>query len=71
MLGGSWFQRSFGEPTADPPAVLLQRAQRAVREQLGVMGTPVRSVVRVQQVGDSGVGTGGHPGGLRGHRVTV
>lgn len=49
MLGGSWFQRSFGEPTAAPPAVLLQRAQRAVREQLGVMGTPVRSVVRVQQ----------------------
>uniref|UniRef100_A0A669Q771 Protoporphyrinogen oxidase n=1 Tax=Phasianus colchicus TaxID=9054 RepID=A0A669Q771_PHACC len=49
MLGGSWFHRSFGDPTTAPKAVLLQRAQRAVKEQLGLVGTPVRSMVRVQQ----------------------
>ena len=74
MLGGSWFQQSFGDPAGAPTAALLQRAQRAVREQLGLQGTPVRSLVRVQQVGDDGGGTGGamgQPGGWWGHGGTV
>lgn len=49
MLGGSWFQRCFGDPSAAPKAELVQRAQRAVREQLGLMGNPERVMVRVQQ----------------------
>ncbi|NXE16988.1 PPOX oxidase, partial [Lophotis ruficrista] len=32
MLGGAWFQQSFGDPAAAAPA-LLRRAQAAVREQ--------------------------------------
>ncbi|NXL68416.1 PPOX oxidase, partial [Chordeiles acutipennis] len=33
MLGGAWFRQSFGDPAAVPPALLLQRAQAAVRDQ--------------------------------------
>ncbi|NXX63905.1 PPOX oxidase, partial [Scopus umbretta] len=33
MLGGAWFGQSFGDPAAAAPALLLQRAQAAVREQ--------------------------------------
>ncbi|NXV83959.1 PPOX oxidase, partial [Atlantisia rogersi] len=33
MLGGAWFQQSFGDPQSVPPALLLQRAQDAVRVQ--------------------------------------
>ncbi|NWI69516.1 PPOX oxidase, partial [Todus mexicanus] len=33
MLGGAWFQQSFGDPAAAAAAPLLQRAQAAVRQQ--------------------------------------
>ncbi|NXE30956.1 PPOX oxidase, partial [Ardeotis kori] len=34
MLGGAWFRQSFGDPAAAAaPALLLRRAQAAVREQ--------------------------------------
>ncbi|NXX42154.1 PPOX oxidase, partial [Tricholaema leucomelas] len=49
MLGGAWFQQSFGDPASVAPAVLLQRAQAAVREQLGLEPAPTHSIVRVQQ----------------------
>ncbi|XP_009999673.1 PREDICTED: protoporphyrinogen oxidase, partial [Chaetura pelagica] len=49
MLGGAWFQQSFGDPALVAPALLLQRAQAAVREQLGLEPAPTRSIVRVHQ----------------------
>ncbi|NXF12490.1 PPOX oxidase, partial [Smithornis capensis] len=49
MLGGAWFQQSFGDPAAVAPELLLRRAQAAVRDHLGLGGTPARSIVRVQQ----------------------
>lgn len=49
MLGGAWFTRAFGDPAAVAPATLLQRAQAAAREQLGLAVAPARSIVRVQQ----------------------
>ncbi|KAM6039408.1 protoporphyrinogen oxidase [Chlamydotis macqueenii] len=50
MLGGTWFRQSFGDPAAaEAPALLLRRAQAAVREQLGLEVAPTRSIVRVQQ----------------------
>ncbi|NWQ87954.1 PPOX oxidase, partial [Burhinus bistriatus] len=33
MLGGAWFGQTFGDPASSSPALLLQRAQAAVREQ--------------------------------------
>ncbi|NXL40437.1 PPOX oxidase, partial [Glaucidium brasilianum] len=65
MLGGAWFGQSFGEPAAAAPALLLQRAQAAVREQLGLEPAPTRCIVRVHQVGDGTGGQGG-PGGAHG-----
>ncbi|XP_072214722.1 protoporphyrinogen oxidase [Excalfactoria chinensis] len=49
MLGGSWFQRCFGDPTTAPQGEMVQRAEQAVREQLGLEGKPERTMVRVQQ----------------------
>ncbi|NXW88443.1 PPOX oxidase, partial [Alopecoenas beccarii] len=49
MLGGAWFEQSFGDPVAVAPALLLRRAQAAVREQLGLEPAPTRSIVRVHQ----------------------
>ncbi|XP_075301458.1 protoporphyrinogen oxidase isoform X2 [Opisthocomus hoazin] len=50
MLGGAWFGQSFGDPAAAAaPALLLRRAQVAVREQLGLEPAPTRSIVRVHQ----------------------
>ncbi|XP_055553034.1 protoporphyrinogen oxidase isoform X1 [Falco cherrug] len=49
MLGGAWFRQSFGDPAAVAPALLLQRAQAAVREQLGLEPAPTRSIVKVHQ----------------------
>ncbi|NXG65207.1 PPOX oxidase, partial [Hemiprocne comata] len=49
MLGGAWFQQSFGDPALVAPALLLQRAQAAVQEQLGLEPAPTRSIVRVHQ----------------------
>ncbi|NXW58290.1 PPOX oxidase, partial [Eurystomus gularis] len=49
MLGGAWFQQSFGDPVSAAPAVLLQRAQAAVREQLGLEPAPTHSIVRVHR----------------------
>jgi len=65
MLGGAWFGQSFGDPAAAAaPALLLRRAQVAVREQLGLEPAPTRSIVRVHQVGDGAAapGPGGFPG---------
>ena len=62
MLGGAWFGQSFGDPAAAAPALLLQRAQAAVREQLGLEPAPTRSIVRVHQVSDGTVGWGGPDG---------
>ncbi|KAM6395310.1 LOW QUALITY PROTEIN: protoporphyrinogen oxidase [Rhynochetos jubatus] len=47
MLGGAWFGQSFGE--AATPALLLRRAQAAVRDQLGLEPPPTRFIVRVHQ----------------------
>ncbi|NXN40061.1 PPOX oxidase, partial [Rhinoptilus africanus] len=33
MLGGAWFGQSFGDPASASPALLLRRAQAAVRDQ--------------------------------------
>ncbi|XP_009463247.1 PREDICTED: uncharacterized protein LOC104012590 [Nipponia nippon] len=49
MLGGAWFGQSFGDPATVAPALLLRRAQAAVREQLGLEPAPTRSIVRVHQ----------------------
>lgn len=49
MLGGAWFEQSFGDPAAAAPELLLHRAQAAVREQLGLEPAPTRSIVRVHQ----------------------
>ncbi|NWS49831.1 PPOX oxidase, partial [Probosciger aterrimus] len=49
MLGGAWFEQSFGDPAAAAPELLLQRAQAAVKEQLGLEPAPTRSIVRVHQ----------------------
>ncbi|XP_064899134.1 LOW QUALITY PROTEIN: protoporphyrinogen oxidase [Columba livia] len=49
MLGGAWFGQSFGDPAAAAPALLLRRAQEAVREQLGLEPMPTRCIVRVHQ----------------------
>ncbi|NWX45804.1 PPOX oxidase, partial [Steatornis caripensis] len=49
MLGGAWFRQSFGDPAAVAAAPLLQRAQAAVREQLGLKPAPTHSIVRVHQ----------------------
>ncbi|XP_062367305.1 protoporphyrinogen oxidase isoform X3 [Cinclus cinclus] len=49
MLGGAWFQQSFGDPAAAAPEPLLRRARAAVRDHLGLAGTPARAMVRVQQ----------------------
>lgn len=68
MLGGAWFGQSFGDPAAAAPALLLQRAQAAVREQLGLEPAPTRCIVRVHQVGE----TQGTRGGTEGsHSLTV
>ncbi|NXU49634.1 PPOX oxidase, partial [Turnix velox] len=32
MLGGAWFQQSFGDPGLVSPSLLLERAQRAIRD---------------------------------------
>ncbi|NXS52452.1 PPOX oxidase, partial [Brachypteracias leptosomus] len=49
MLGGAWFRQSFGDPGSVSPGVLLQRAQAAVREQLGLEPPPTRSILQVHQ----------------------
>lgn len=49
MLGGAWFQQSFGDPSGVAPELLLGRARAAVRDHLGLAGTPARAIVRVQQ----------------------
>uniref|UniRef100_A0A8C3J4J9 Protoporphyrinogen oxidase n=1 Tax=Calidris pygmaea TaxID=425635 RepID=A0A8C3J4J9_9CHAR len=49
MLGGAWFGQSFGDPTSVSPSRLLERAQAAVRDQLGLEPAPTRSIVRVHQ----------------------
>lgn len=69
MLGGAWFGQSFGDPAAAAPALLLQRAQAAVREQLGLEPPPTRSIVRVHQVGDSSAGWGARGGPRGSHRA--
>ncbi|NWH66441.1 PPOX oxidase, partial [Geococcyx californianus] len=47
MLGGAWFERSFGATVA--LSELRERAQAAVREQLGLQQAPTRTIVRVHQ----------------------
>ncbi|NWJ03857.1 PPOX oxidase, partial [Crypturellus undulatus] len=49
MLGGAWFTRSFGDPAAAAPDLLLGRARAAVRAQLGIEAAPSRSIVKVHQ----------------------
>lgn len=75
MLGGAWFTQAFGDPAAVTPATLLQRAQAAAQEQLGLAVAPARSIVRVQQVGDGVWGSwgvsGGVPGGPGAHQLLL
>ncbi|KAM3656936.1 protoporphyrinogen oxidase isoform 2-T2 [Ammospiza maritima maritima] len=49
MLGGAWFQQSFGDPALVAPELLLSRARAAVSDHLGLAGTPRNAIVRVQQ----------------------
>ncbi|XP_063213248.1 protoporphyrinogen oxidase isoform X2 [Chroicocephalus ridibundus] len=49
MLGGAWFGQSFGDPASASPSLLLQRAQAAARDQLGLEPPPTRSILRVHQ----------------------
>ncbi|NXN91467.1 PPOX oxidase, partial [Rhinopomastus cyanomelas] len=49
MLGGAWFQQSFGDPATAAPELLLARAQGAVRDHLGLELPPTHSIVRVHQ----------------------
>nr|XP_041577055.1 protoporphyrinogen oxidase isoform X3 [Taeniopygia guttata] len=49
MLGGAWFQQSFGDPATVAPELLLRRARAAVSDHLGLAGTPTHAIVRVQQ----------------------
>ncbi|XP_061213489.1 protoporphyrinogen oxidase [Neopsephotus bourkii] len=49
MLGGAWFEQSFGDPATAAPEPLLHRAQAAVKEQLGLELAPTCSIVRVHQ----------------------
>nr|XP_009666259.1 PREDICTED: protoporphyrinogen oxidase [Struthio camelus australis] len=49
MLGGAWFTQSFGEPAAVAPALLLHRAQDAVRAHLGLEMAPSRSIIKVHK----------------------
>ncbi|XP_061872180.1 protoporphyrinogen oxidase isoform X2 [Colius striatus] len=49
MLGGAWFEQSFGDPASVSPSLLLQRAQAAVQQQLGLDTAPTHSIVKVHQ----------------------
>ncbi|KAM6999287.1 protoporphyrinogen oxidase [Passerculus sandwichensis] len=49
MLGGAWFQQSFGDPALVAPELLLSRARAAVSDHLGLAGTPRNAIVSVQQ----------------------
>ncbi|KAM6294243.1 protoporphyrinogen oxidase [Aegotheles albertisi] len=49
MLGGAWFEQGFGDPATVAPALLLQRAEAAVRDQLGLAPPPCQSIVRVHR----------------------
>uniref|UniRef100_A0A493SU34 Protoporphyrinogen oxidase n=1 Tax=Anas platyrhynchos platyrhynchos TaxID=8840 RepID=A0A493SU34_ANAPP len=49
MLGGAWFTQAFGDPAAVTPATLLQRAQAAAQEQLGLAVAPARSILLLLQ----------------------
>ncbi|RMB88249.1 hypothetical protein DUI87_35361 [Hirundo rustica rustica] len=40
MLGGAWFRQTLGDPAAVAPELLLRRARAAVRDHLGLAGTP-------------------------------
>ncbi|NXD73899.1 PPOX oxidase, partial [Eolophus roseicapillus] len=71
MLGGAWFEQSFGDPAAAAPELLLHRAQAAVREQLGLEPAPTRSIVRVHQVGASTHGWRGGHGGVSWDSLSV
>ncbi|XP_061462163.1 protoporphyrinogen oxidase [Rhineura floridana] len=49
MLGGAWFTSGLGDPDTVSHAVLLSRAQAAVKEHLGVSAEPCRTIVKVQK----------------------
>ena len=50
MLGGAWFTPGLGDPDKISHAALLQRAQAAVKEHLGILAEPFRTIVKVQKV---------------------
>uniref|UniRef100_A0A6J0TZR5 Protoporphyrinogen oxidase n=2 Tax=Pogona vitticeps TaxID=103695 RepID=A0A6J0TZR5_9SAUR len=49
MLGGAWFTPGLGDPDKISHAALLQRAQAAVKEHLGILAEPFRTIVKVQK----------------------
>ncbi|XP_063172883.1 protoporphyrinogen oxidase [Candoia aspera] len=49
MLGGAWFTSSLGDPDTVPHTELLSRAQKAVKQHLGISTEPARSIVKVHK----------------------
>ncbi|XP_072354405.1 protoporphyrinogen oxidase-like isoform X1 [Scyliorhinus torazame] len=49
MMGGSWFQESFGDPDTVPQGHLLQRALDTVQNHLGITQKPLQSISKVHK----------------------
>ncbi|KAJ7307389.1 hypothetical protein JRQ81_009404 [Phrynocephalus forsythii] len=49
MLGGAWFTPGLGDPDQVSHVALLQRAQAAVKEHLGISTEPFRAIVKVHK----------------------
>ncbi|XP_038657008.1 V-type proton ATPase catalytic subunit A-like [Scyliorhinus canicula] len=49
MMGGSWFQESFGDPDTVPQDHLLQRALETVQNHLGITQKPLQSIIKVHK----------------------
>ncbi|CAH2327262.1 protoporphyrinogen oxidase [Pelobates cultripes] len=49
MLGGAWFERVLGDPDTVSAEKLLHLAKEAAKEQLGIQGTPSRTIVNLNK----------------------
>ncbi|XP_078064077.1 protoporphyrinogen oxidase-like, partial [Mustelus asterias] len=47
MMGGSWFQKAFGDPDTVPKDHLLQRALETVQHHLGITQKPLKTILKV------------------------
>lgn len=50
MMGGAWFEQTFGSPDLVTKQTLLDRATQAVTSHLGVTSQPVWSFVALLKV---------------------